>query len=627
MKNSKRFLALFIILLVSASCENVLDQQAVDSFNEESVFQDLELVEAYLGNCYDMMDGSTGKSPTDPALSLNKDLLSSATDEMLNLHRPNNAVNLKGTLSPDNFGNFGNTHYQYLRWGPLYTNIKNVNVLLANIDNVPVSTDAERAKLERMRSEAYFIRAYVYTYLTRVFGGLVLVDKPFELNDDFLVYERSSLDETLAFILADLDKAIEGLPEKGNIEQGRATKGAAAALKSKLLSWSAGELVNGGYESSNPLVSFQHGSREERLRNAKNMAKEIMEGMYGHYALTGVTNDPPANMTEEQVMAYAENFAGIFLQKDAWNDEVMFGIQLRNAEGNQKDMNKSWGPNGYHNFGQNEPTESVVRLFEMKDGTPFVWSKYDPGNENVRDFTADELAADPERNPYVGREPRFYASILFDGARWQLRPSDLIALDPEGRIQVATKISADGGTTPGMDSRQAVTEGWNGTKTGYYVRKYLDPELEGQYFNNDNAWIEFRYAEVILDFAEACIELGDIQEGLDALNMIRNRAGLPDRVTTDQAQAREWYRKERQLEFFGEGDRWYTMRKWMIAPDVVRNVHQMLITHYDNGRSRWEYDTGTVVDRREWKDFCYWLPIPRGEINKAPQIQQNPGYN
>src|SRR5690606_17230954 len=299
----------------------------------------------------------------------------------------------------------------------------------------------------------------------------------------------------------------------------------------------------------------------------------------------------------------------------------------RNAEGNQKDMNKSWGPNGYYNFGQNEPTESVVRLFEMKDGTPFVWSKYDPGNENVRDFTADELAADPERNPYVGREPRFYASILFDGARWQLRPSDLIALDPEGRIQVATKISADGGTTPGIDSRQAVTEGWNGTKTGYYVRKYLDPELEGQYFNNDNAWIEFRYAEVILDFAEACIELGDIQEGLDALNMIRNRAGLPDRVTTDQAQAREWYRKERQLEFFGEGDRWYTMRKWMIAPDVVRNVHQMLITHYDNGRSRWEYDTGTVVDRREWKDFCYWLPIPRGEINKAPQIQQNPGYN
>ncbi|HEX7756918.1 MAG TPA: RagB/SusD family nutrient uptake outer membrane protein [Niabella sp.] len=627
MKRTKRFLALLIpVALVITSCQKVLDQKAVDSFNEESVFQDLNLVQAYLGNCYDMMDGSTGTTPTDPALSLNKDLLASATDEMLNMQRPNNAVNLKGTMSPDNLGNYGNSEWQFLRWGPLYTNVKNVNVMLANIDKVPVTTDADKAKLERMRGEAYFIRAYVYTYLMRVFGGLILIDKPFELNDDFLSYKRSSLDETVAFILADLDKAIELLPEKKDIDQGRATKGAAAALKSKLLSWNTGKLVNGGYEASNPLVAFQQGTREERLTAAKKMAREIMDGKYGTYALTGGTSDPPANMTEDQVMAYADNFAGIFLQKGAWNDEVMFGIQLKNAVGNQKDMNKSWGPNGYHNFGQNEPTEPLVRLFEMKDGTPFVWNRYNPGNENLRDFTAAELAADPERNPYVGREPRFYASVLFDGAKWQKRPNDLIAMDPEGRIQAGTYVAANGALTPGIDTRQAATESWNGTKTGYYMRKYLDPDLEGQYFNNDNAWIEFRYAEVVMDFAEACIELGDIQEGLDALNMIRNRAGLPDRVISDQAQAREWYRKERQLEFFGEGDRWYMIRKWMIAPDVVQNVHQLLITHYHDGRTKWEYDTKTVVDQRVWENFCYWLPIPRTEINKAPQLVQNPGY-
>src|SRR5690606_14401369 len=134
MKNTTYLLIAAATISVS-SCDNILDQQAVDSFNEETVFSDLNLVEAYLGNCYEMMDGSSGTTPTAPALSLNKDLLSSATDEMLNLHRPNNIANLKGTLSPDNLGNFGNTHFQYLRWGPLYTNIKNVNVLLANIDN------------------------------------------------------------------------------------------------------------------------------------------------------------------------------------------------------------------------------------------------------------------------------------------------------------------------------------------------------------------------------------------------------------------------------------------------------------------------------------------------------------
>src|SRR3546814_8828573 len=132
-------------------------------------------------------------------------------------------------------------------------------------------------------------------------------------------------------------------------------------LKSKLLGWSTGELVNGGYEPGNSLVSFQQGSREERLRAAKKIAGEIMDGQYGHYALTGTTSDPQVNMTEEQVMEYAENFYRIFVQKGDWNDEVMFGIQLRNAEGNHKEMNKSWGPKGNHNFGQNQHTEPLGR--------------------------------------------------------------------------------------------------------------------------------------------------------------------------------------------------------------------------------------------------------------------------
>src|SRR3546814_12879439 len=111
-----------------------------------------------------------------------------------------------------------------------------------------------------MKAEAYFIRAYDYAYLTRAYGGLVLIDQPFELNDDFLAVERSGLDETLAFILADLDKPIEGLPVKADLEQGRATKGAAAALKSKLLGWSTGELATCRSAPNNSIVTFQQRS-------------------------------------------------------------------------------------------------------------------------------------------------------------------------------------------------------------------------------------------------------------------------------------------------------------------------------------------------------------------------------
>ncbi len=90
------------------------------------------------------------------------------------------------------------------------------------------------------------------------------------------------------------------------------------------------------------------------------------------------------------------------------------------------------------------------------------------------------------------------------------------------------------------DTRQGPVENWNGTKTGYYLKKFLDPTIAGQYFRNTTVWVEFRYAEILLNYAEACIELGgaDLQNGINALNLVRNRAGLPDRVTTDQATAR-----------------------------------------------------------------------------------------
>src|SRR5690554_2683900 len=621
MKNIYNIILLSFLLGGMFSCEDVLEQQAVDSFNEETVFQDLNLVKAYLGRCYDFIGGDNNQ-----LLGMREDLLASATDETLCIHRPGGYTFTKGTLTPDNLGHFGDWRFSWIRWEPLYQNIKNVNVFLANIDKVPLQTPNDQALLDQMKAEAHFIRAFDYTNLFRSYGGLILVDEPFELGQDFLNITRSTVDETLAFILADIDAAIAGLPEKGNIEQGRATKGAAAALKSRLLSFASGELMNGGYMPNNGLVSFQSGSRESRLQQAKAAAKAIMDGTYGNYGLVGTTDDPPANMTQDDIDAYAANFYNLFTQKGEWNEEVIWGVQYLNSQGNIASQNKWFGPNGYHNWGNNNPLEPVVRKFEMADGSPFVWDKYNEGDQYVREFSAAELEADPERNPYNGREPRFYASILYDGAKWQARPSDAAGIDPTGLIQTGYWLAADGSQTAGLDTRQGLIESWNGTKVGYYIKKYMDESTVGQYFNNENAWIEFRYAEVVLDFAEAAIELGDVQEGIDALNMVRNRAGLPDRVTTDQDQAREWVRHERQIEFFGEGDRWYMIRKWMIAEDVITNVHFMEITHFSDGGTRWEYDINTIVDDRTWHDRQYWLPISRDEMNKAPQLTQNPGY-
>ena len=484
---------------------------------------------------------------------------------------------------------------------------------------------------KQIKAEAYFLRAYCYTQLLRGHGGVILIDEPPELGGDYSGIERSSLADTRDFILSDIEKAINGLPKKGNIQQGDATQGAAAALKVRLLTFCASDLVNGGYEPGNPLVSFQEGSQSERWKAVRDAAKNFIDGNYGDYNLTGTTQDPPENMTQEQIWEYANNFHSIFLQKSAWNDEVIWGIQFTQESPwpNYASINLRAGPNGYYLYGTRNPQERFVRKFEMADGTEFDWDgPPSVNNETVREATASELENNPLLNPYNGREPRFYASIMYHGAPWpQKRPEDINAPDT---IQSGYFVKEGGDYTndedlsPGVDTRQGPVYEWNGTKTGYYIRKLLDPEIDGRYENNVQTWIEMRYAEILLDYAEACIELDEIQKGLEALNRVRNRAGLPDRVISNQNEAREFVRHERNVEFFAEGHRWYDIRRWMIADEVLQDVHKMNVYEWENGKMRFEWKKDIIVMERNWNEQ-WWLPLQHEELNRAPQLEQNPG--
>jgi hypothetical protein len=623
-----------MLLYLSTSCKDVLDQQSPDSYTEDVVFSDINVVKSFVGKCYDRMGGNTDAG----ILGMREDLLSSATDQTLCIHRPANYVNLKGTMSPDMMGYFESTGYGgFLRWGEVYSDIQNVNKVIAKIDDVVTKTTTEDALKTRLKGEAYFIRAYLYSSLMMNFGGVVLVTEPNVLGGDFLKFTRSTLAETETLILSDITAAIANLP--ATMEQGRATRGAAAALKSRITLFCASKLTNGGWtaQASNALVSFTSGTQISRLQAARDAAKDVMNGTYGTYALAGTTTDPVLPLSAAQIQAYSDNYFKIFNQKaGAWNSETIWGIQYPITAGNVNNMNLWSGPNGYHNWGNNDPTEPAVRSFEMADGTPFVWDKYTPGDQVLRTATAAELTADPLRSPYNGREPRFYACVLYHGAPWQDRPADAAKYDPYNKIQTGSFYNDADGTVKafGVDTRSGSIENWNGEKTGYNIKKFLDPATVGQYYRNTNAFIEFRYAEILLNYAEACIELGgaDLQPGLDALNLVRNRAGLPDRVTTDQAQARTWLRHEREIEFFAEQNRYYDLRRWMAYGDVVQNVYGMKVKEFVNTagvmtKMEWKLDLNDNEDTRSWKgDYFYWLPIITTEMKKAPQLVQNPGY-
>ncbi|HEY3390201.1 MAG TPA: RagB/SusD family nutrient uptake outer membrane protein [Prolixibacteraceae bacterium] len=620
--------AIAILLLSLAACkENVLDKKAVDTFNEQLVFSDINVVNAYLGKCYDRMGGNVDNG----ILGMREDLLSNGTDELLCIHRPSNYVMLKGTMSPDQLGVFQDDDKGgWLRWNNLYRNIQDINRILGSVYTVPITT--QKALRTQMVGEAYFIRAFEYSTLLMVYGGAILSDKPYKLDADYSAAKRSTLAETKDFILKDIQLAIDSIP--ASVEQGRATKAAAAALKSRVLLFCASKLTNGGWaeQASNALISFPAGSQTALLTAARDAAKDVMDGKFGTFSLVGTTSEPPSPLTAAQVQSYADNYFSIFNQKSTWNSETIWGIQYPLSGGNSNNFNLWSGPNGYHNWGNNDPTEAAVRKFEMADGSKFQWDKYTPGNLDLRTATNAELAADPNRNPYNGREPRFYACVLYDGAPWQARPSDAAGLEPDNKVQTGYYFHAVGDAAPyksGIDTRQGLIESWNGQKTGYNIRKFMDPATAGQYFKNTNTWVEFRYAEILMNYAEACIELGgaDLQKGIAALNMVRNRAGLPSRVTTDQAVARQFVRDERGIEFFAEGLRFYDIRRWMIAEQVIEPVFGMRIEHYDTGLTKWIYNKADKADDRMFTDKkFYWVPISRDEMNKAPQLVQNPGY-
>src|SRR5690606_5304043 len=232
-------------------------------------------------------------------------------------------------------------------------------------------------------------------------------------------------------------------------------------------------------------------------------------------------------------------------------------------------------------------------------------------------------------NPYDNREPRFYASILFDGAKWQTRFSNLQDRDPIGVYDRRTRITVENGietqVIPGIDTRQGPVTPEDGGYTGYLMKKHLDDEVVGRDEKNDNAWIEFRFAEVLLNYAEALIELGEIGEATIIINRIRNRAGLPNFI----GDIKDALITERRIELVFEHLRWYDIRRWKMLPSKLTNAKGMVITERifkDEGRVETTWRQIEVQKRDITDKKFYWIPISYDEISRAPQLIQNPGY-
>ncbi|MFL5743074.1 MAG: RagB/SusD family nutrient uptake outer membrane protein [Niastella sp.] len=556
------FYTAFFATAITSCKKDFLTVQPTDRLPQEYILADSSLYEDYVVARYVgiRLQDKEGDG-TNPGFGRGFEyaMWSSLTDESIYNNDDNTWLVQKGLLAPENTGIAGTI------WGRSYRGIRDCNFAISTIAKVNMSAPRKA----RLMAELKFIRAFRYHDLIRNYGGVILMgDSAYNLTDnlqDDAFFKRASLKESIDYAVAQLDDAANGLPLNNDDAWllGRATKGAALALKSRLLLYAASPLYGTG--------TWQ----------AAVTAAQAVIGLNKYSLYTG-------------------GYSNLFLIND--NKETIFE-RLYTKNANHTHLEIANGPNSYGGWGGNLPLQNLVDDYQMNNGKAIT----------------DPTSGYDANNPYVGRDNRFYATILYNGAIY--RGNTIETFTPGG------KDSKDG------------PDNWNTSKTGYYLKKYMNDAypLQNPWGNAGfQPWIYIRYAEILLNFAEAANEAygpdvvppGSTLTARAAVNLIRERpsVGMPDLPAgLSQAQMRTAIQYERRVELAFEEHRFYDVRRWKIA-DVTENKPAGGVTVIKNG-SNFTYATKVALDGRHFETKNYWLPIPRTEIQASNnKIQQNSGY-
>jgi len=616
MKKTFKILIYTSLFALLFSCnKDFLDKQPLSDYSENAVWNDPALVETFVNTMYrnalgfpfaierlsDYSDESFF-TPDWDVLNFNKSLMTSD--------------GLYG-WSVD-WGNGDPTpHTMHYRWSALYANVRRTNIFFSKINSVP----GDPLVIKGLKGEAYFMRAWTYFYLTNLYGGVPIITKAYGLTDEFNV-ARNTYDDCIKYVVGQIDSAAMNLPDTYPVD-GRVSKGAALAFKARILLYAASDLHNSAKNStviagfSKPeLLGYVGGDATARWTAAKNAAKAVIDlGKYNLYKPTPAATD-----------SVAQNFVELFTSKGS-SEDILLQFFTAKTDESWSGYNPALycGPNGYHNWGNNTPLGDLVDDYEMKDGSTFSWSN--PAQK---------------ANPYANRDARLYATILYEGVQWRKRPSDVLTMDSYSKIQVGHVYDQAGNMIKaGLDTREGPIENWNGGKTGYYLRKWVDTSVDPQYVKQDVPFKHMRYGEVLLNYAEACIELGQDAEARTYINMIRTRAGQPPLASSLAGDAlRQAYRHERRIEFAFEDQRFWDVRRWLVGPLANHQTTGVEVKYVTSNTSVASYRQpdgttwGTPIfnkmntpgDERAWNNKCYFFPIMRDEMNKNTMLVQNPGY-
>ncbi|WP_433895940.1 RagB/SusD family nutrient uptake outer membrane protein [Sphingobacterium mizutaii] len=455
-----------------------------------------------------------------------------------------------------------------------YEIVRKSNYFLENVDKATM----DEALKNRYKAEVRFLRAYRYFNMASKFGGVPLITKVLGFTEEELNVPRASKDEVISFVLKELDEVANILPNSyaggKNNEKGRITKGAVLALKSRILlneakyaeaAAAAQEVMGLGYQLFKT-------SQESEIDQKDDYSKLV----------------DFANADEQKKFRLAlRSYEGIFHQANEGNSEVILERQyIQQAQPNY--LNTYLLEGGVGGWSSLTPTQELVNSYQnFKTGEAVAV----PSNQERAQRYADKDKT-AFLQEYKNRDPRFYASILFETAPWN-------ALTIDGGYKFSW---VDGAS--------------NMSKTGYNFRKMVDTKANRDNLDNHSNVILIRYAEVLLNYAEAKNEAtGPDATVYAAIDQIRERAGMPklDRTKYGSKEAlRNAIRQERKVELALEGVRYLDIRRWKTAPDVMKNIYNL---------------KNSLAQERIWDNKLYLMPVPQSQMDLSYGVLvQNPDY-
>jgi hypothetical protein len=497
---------------------------------------------------------------------------------------------LNGTLTADSYNDIGNTD------SPPYDHIRKINIFLALVDKATFAEDIKAS----LKGQAYFWRAWAYFRLVKAYGGVELILKPETPGNDAAIFvPRSKTSECIAQIVKDLDEAISLVEPLSTV--GRIDKCVAMSFKGRVLLYWASPQFNRANDIARWTTAYNANKEALTFLDAQG------KGLYANYKELWTDE-----MNKEVIMVKRFQYPGF---ANGYSQACM--RPLLYARGC---------------VGGNIPSLELVNAYPMKDG-----SKYDPAKMDYKTLFKD-------------RDKRFYASIAYNGA-------EPFLAEMFGKENMWTYYyDSDGNPATGINGKEARADNSENlySHSGFYPAKMLDRNITRTTVEDGQVdWIEIRYAEVLMNMAEAANEINKTGEALAAMFKIRERAGIEPGAkanygitATTIPDIRKAVMDERLVEFAFEGQRFWDLRRWRIYASTFNSFKDK---YFHGLRFEWNGTAAnrpkgledinaianqfTVSEVRDYRpivmldeDKYSFFGIPKSVLDRNSKIEQNKSW-